>query len=361
MKTVFIRIFYKNIWIPLVLLILFAGIKSFSVLQVDASYKDIPLLDVMIAECADKSKDEIDAYLKNLAAHPDGSAGNELQQAKSAFLNSINNCDEINQMISFAKFGEGELPSRSLPPNYIRLLSFYAELKVPQIINQRPLERYFALQENNIVPILALCLAVIYWSIHYESEMYKYTRTVKRGAAYTKVYRNMLLGISILLLVSNELFDLWWSGMFSHSSLWKVSLQSYRVFRHSQMNCTIFDAFAWMWFSKFFGIWTMAIIGEWLAAAKKNLKDAAVPAFFFILALVFVGKGLASTPFTSVIQLGYVDWGNIFREAEILLPLSMSSFGLGVVLTILVPAICVESVGKATPLGRQNDAGRTVV
>jgi len=343
MKIAFDRIFRKNLLFMVLILALFVGIKFLGAVSVKDSFLQATLVDELIVQSVGKSDDELEAWLVSLDDAWGAYDENDLKRAKSVLMSSIGNCDTVNMLISFARTGEGKLPS-TLPKNYVDLLDFYAGLQEPQIINQQYLDNYFELQVDNLVPILALCLVIVYWNYHYESEMYRYTKTVKKGERYTKSYRRILLGTSLILVISNELLDLIFSGLLTHPSMWNASIQSYQGFANCKLDCDILRLFVLMWISKVSGVILMTMLGERIALSKKNLKDAAMTSVFVLMAFLFLGKALSATGLGSMVQMGYVDWREVIRLARYFPRIGISSMEAGV--AVMVVAMVVGSVRK---------------
>ena len=99
----------------------------------------------------------------------------------------------------------------------------------------------------------------------------------------------------------------------------------------------IFYLFVLMWISKYFGIWLIVIIGEAIASMSKNLKEATLVSLFMMMAILFLGEYLEKTALYSVLQIGYLDWKKVIETSQILLPFSVSSFVVGVAITVLIP------------------------
>ena len=336
MKVAYERIFCKNRWVVILIIFTFVSLKVQSTKQVEQYYPSQRLLATLVDQCTGMDKDQLDDWLLVLTEEYAEKDVDEFKRAKSELMSSISNVEKVKRLISFAQEREGTLPT-ILPANYIQLLDFYAKLKMPRIINELPLERYFFLQSGNIVPIFALSFALIYWSMYYESDIYKYVKVTKNGRVYTKAYSRIVLGMAFSLLTVNELFDLFWSGMILKPSLFSASIQSYHVFADSQINGNIFYLFVLMWISKYFGIWLIVIIGEAIASMSKNLKEATLVSLFMMMAILFLGEYLEKTALYSVLQIGYLDWKKVIETSQILLPFSVSSFVVGVAITVLIP------------------------
>ena len=178
----------------------------------------------------------------------------------------------------------------------------------------------------------------VFWGVHYEAEIYKYTNTVKYGKRYIITCRMILWLISMTLLIANESIDLMVSDLAETEYLWTVTLQSHSYFRYSQINCTFGSMYALMCCSKVCSITLMCFVAEYLAKKLKTLKDTVLFGLSALIVLLFVEKGLQSTMYHGVVQLGCVDWLKIIGNTVILLPTKIPSVVLGVIVT--VGAVC---------------------
>ncbi len=329
MKIAFNRIFRKNLLFMVLILALFVWIKAQDVDSVRNSSVQAELVEELITQSEGMGDEELEVWLFALDDVWGAYNENDVESAIRALKSSISNRNKVNLLISFARTGGGKLPA-TLPKDYVDLMDFYAGLEAAEIINQQYLDDYFNLQTHNLVPVFVLCLVVVYWNYHYESEMYRYTKTVKKGERYTKSYRRILLGVSFILLIANELFDLTFSGLLTHPSIWSASMQSYGSFAYTQMDCDILSVFVFMWISKVLGVVLLTMLGERIASSKKNLKDAAMTSFFVLMAFLFLGKALSATGVSSMMQMGYVDWKEVIRSARFFPWIGISSMEAGV-------------------------------
>lgn len=326
------RIFCKNFFVLLAIIFVFLAGKLLSVKSAVAYDLDQKTLNNWAEQCVSYDDDAIRSFI-NQSAETLANADRAVKAAQSAFSSSFSNRLEIQKLISFARNGEGQLPY-TLPNNYMELLPFYQKLNTPIVINEIPYDIYFQLQSTNIVPVLVLVIGSVFWGIHYEAEIYKFTSAVKYGRKYIRSFRLILWLCSMALLFSNEVIDLTVSGLLETGYLWEASLQSYSHFRYSQINCIFSAIYALMCCSKISSITLLCFFAEHLAKKSKTLKDTILFAFATLIVLLFLEKGLQYTPYHGIMQLGCVNWMRILENTVILLPTQLSSvvFGLAAIL-----------------------------
>lgn len=331
------RVFRKNLLIVLAIAALFTT-EKWLVIQKEAEYKqDLYRINEWIELCSGIPETQINAYISSLGSDVDEKDAqySAMKNSRNALYNSFRNQKYVLQLISFARNKEGQI-GNTLPANYLQLLDFYAELSEPELINEQPLDLYFSLQAYNIVPILVLLLNVIFWGKHYEEEIHKLTQTSYYGAKYDKSIRNILLLLSVTLFAGNELIDLTISGMLETGHLWTASLQSYSEMKFSQFDGTIGVVLALVWCSKLLNLLLLGTLTEQFARKKKNVKDTAVTAVLILLATVIFEKALEKTQYVSALQIGLVNYQTVINEAAILVPSSVSTFTVGIIILLTV-------------------------
>lgn len=325
------RILCKNIFVILAVVFAFLAGKLLSVNAAVIPDVDQEILNNWAEQCITFDDNAIRSFINQSAADI-ANADRSEKAAQAAFSSSFSNRLEIQKLISFAREGEGPLPY-TLPENYMDLLTFYKNLNTPRVINEIPYDLYFQLQSTNIVPVLVLVIGSVFWGVHYEAEIYKYTNTVKYGRKYIIAFRLILWTFSMALLIANEAIDLMVSDLAETGYLWTAPLQSYSHFQHSQINCAFGTIYALMCCSKVSSITLMCFIAEYLAKKMKTLKDTILFGFSALILLMFLEKGLQRTPYHGIQQLGCVDWLNIIGNTVILLPMRVPSVVLGVIVT----------------------------
>jgi len=343
MKIALDRIFRKKILLWIIIVTLFFAVKVGSALLVDKQYTEFQHLDTWITDCQGLDDNALKDYVADLASEigADKQRQREESHDLSALIKSYENRLFIQNLVNFAQKGEGVL-SAKIPHNFEKLLDFYKTLDTPSIINEQPLDRFFGMQQVNIIPLVVLLLTAFFWGEFYESGIYKLTASMKEGNRYTIATHILLAGASLLLLLINELTDLWYSGVFRYPYIWDCPVQSYHHFRYAQMNATLGTALLLSFLSKFFGTLVLCHCGILIARWKQTVKDSVVYAVVLIVLLFFVGKALENTDLRSVQQLGIVDWQSILRSTTIILPLRVNSLtlGLGIVIVLLVLLDC---------------------
>lgn len=337
MKIALDRIFRKKILLWIIIVTLFLAVKVGSALLVDSQNPEFQHLDTWIADCQGLDDNALENYVTKLASKI--SADKQKQRTEgqdfSALIESYENRLFIQNLVNFAQKGEGVL-SAKIPHNFEKLLDFYKTLDTPSIINEQPLNRFFGMQRVNIIPLVVLLLAAFFWGEFYESGIYKLTSSMKEGNRYTISTHILLVGTSLLLLLINELTDLWYSGVFRYPYLWDCPVQSYHNFRYVQMNTTLGTALLLSFISKFFGTLVLCHCGLLIARWKQTVKDSVVYSVVLIVQIFFVGKALENTDLRSIVQLGIVDWQSILRSTTIILPLQVNSLVLGFVIVIVL-------------------------
>lgn len=319
------RVFRKKILLWSLIVTLFLAVKVGSAFLVDKQYPPCQYLDAWIADCQGLD----DTALKGYVADLTGTISTDKQREEThALIESYENRLFVQNLVRFAQKGEGVLTA-NIPHNFEKLLDFYKTLDTPNLINEQPLDRFFGMQRINIIPLVVLLLTAFFWGEFYESGIYKLTACTKEGNRYAIATHILLIGISLLLMLINELTDLWYSGMLRYPYIWDCPVQSYHNFRYVQMKTTLGTALRLSFLSKFFGTLVLCHCGMQIARWKQTVKDSVVYAVVLIVVFFFVGKALENTDMRSLVQLGIVDWQSILRSTTILLPLRVNSLVLG--------------------------------
>ncbi len=237
--------------------------------------------------------------------------------------------------IDFAQNKEGILPGAQ-PSHYLELLDFYGDLERPSLLDGRLLERYFALQELNLPVLAAAALAAVYWGRHYELDLYKYTRTTKKGGSYQRTVRLVIFTVSYGILFVNEGLDFLLSGLAGSPQLLKASAQSWEQFAFTQDNATVLECLAVIFIGKLATVFLVCLCVELLARRKKNRKDTIINVVCVLLALFFICQALKTTPYVSLFQIGIVNWQDIIEGSVKLLPLKLSTLRAGCLISCAV-------------------------
>lgn len=340
MKAALRRIFWKNLLLLLAVVVAFVGFKYLTVKNAELLKRDCLYLDSWAVQCADKTDDELTVFVDTLAQKLDSDKAfrERAEWDTQKLLSSYTNRKETQRLISFAQTGEGVLPA-GLPPNYLKLLDFYQQLDSPAVINTQPLDLYFAYQSENVVPVLVLILGAILWGVHFETEIYKYALTTKSGKTYSRTLAVTLILMGMLLFCSNELFDLWRSGLLEHSYIWESPVQSYSYFSNVQMNTSIGTVLLLVLCSKLLGLFILSHAAWLIARWKKSVKSTVIWVFLLLIILLFLGKAIENTQCYPLVQIGMVDWKQLIISTTILLPTGVAALPAGLVLTAVVEII----------------------
>ena len=334
------RIFRKKLLLWICLLFLFGALKIFSAFLANEYYPQYNHIDIWLKDCRTVSEEELDGYVSQLAQQVNSDEQHLKVVGRDfyAFLESYENRVFVQNLINFAKNGEGALGT-GIPDNFGNLQDFYRELDAPAVINEQPLDQYFFLQSISIVPIIVLLLCAIIWGEHFEQGIYRVTESTPNGETYYKTYNVVLLSLGLCFLIFNELFDLWQSGLLENEYIWKSPVQSYGCFRYVQLHCSIGVIWAISFTSKLIGVFTLCLVGLLIAKWKKSVKDSVVWIMLLLIAFLFLGKALENTGIYSVMQLGIINWQDLIRNATILLPLPLNTLVLGLIITFLITAM----------------------
>lgn len=334
---------------PLLLTVIavFLGLKYLTVRNAEMWASDYLYLDGWASACSGLSEEDTEAYVESLTQQISNDTGllKRAERDTAKFLNSYYNRKVVQMLIAFARTGEGQLPP-GVPDNFLNVLSFYRELDAPNIINEQPLDLYFSYQAENIVPVLVLILGAIFWGMHFESEIYKCTETAKAGKNYSSTVSIILTVLSLLLLVANEWFDLWRSGLLDRAYIWSSPIQSYNKFSIVQMRCSIGAVFIMCTCSKLLGALILNHATWLIAKYHKNLKTTLVWSILLLITLLFFGKAVENTGIYPMLQIGIVDWQDLIAKNQILLPLNISPLPLGLSITVVteftLACICLK-------------------
>lgn len=347
MKAALHRIFWKNLMLLLILALVFVGFKCITVKNSELLRKDYEYLDIWALECMSMTDDDLTSYINTLVQRLDDDKTFRMtaEWDVQEILISFGNRKDMQRLISFAHTGEGVLPT-GLPPNYLKLQDFYKHLEVPSIINEQPLDLYFSYQRESVVPILVLILGAVFWGTHFETEIYKYTRTTSTGKHYSRTMTVTLMLIGVLFFCANELFDLWRSGLLERRYIWKSSIQSYSPFSNTQINANIGTVLCMAMLSKLLGVHILSRIVCLIARYKKSVKTTSVWAFLLLIALLFLGKAIENTQIYPLLQIGIIDWKQLITNTTILLPLNVAALPIGLVLTVAIELglLCRHSI-----------------
>ena len=342
MNTALRRIFGKKILLWVMIVVFFLSVKIGSAIFADIQYPEFLYLDKWVSDCRTLGDSALEDYVAKLTSEvtADEQTRRTTGQDLSEFLESYENRLYIQNLVHFAQHGEGALPAR-IPDHFEDLLDFYQTVDAPSIINEQPLDRFFGMQKVSMIPLAVLLLATFFWGEFYESGTYKLTASMAEGHRYTVATHILLVMISLLLLLVNELTDLWYSGVFRHPYIWDCPVQSYHNFRHTQMNMTLGTALYLSFLSKFLGTLVLCHLGIFIARWKQTVKDSVVYGVVLLLILFFLSKALENTGLRSVQQLGIVDWQNILRSTTIILSLQANTLTLGFGAVILLAIILI--------------------
>lgn len=341
MKAALYRIFKKNLLIILALLLLLAGYKYLTARDALRQNGRPEFLDDWLRDCAELDDSQLEDYIYSLNI-PDPKKEPELHNrvmnSYNALSRTVQNRQTWQKLIAFAQTKEGVLPVAVMPIHFMQMLDYYGQLEAPALINEQPLDLYYDLQANDIVPVLVLLLISIFWGMHYEAEISKYTKTTRHGRLYDCTLRRTLILLSLGLLAANEVFDLAFSGLLSHWELWSKSIQCYTSFRRTECQGTVATVLLLPIVSKVMNVLILCLAAEWLARWRQTLKDTVIAVFLLLLALLFLGRALP-LPYSTMLHMGVVRWSAILYSTEFLMPTTLSSLPVGTGITTLVGGI----------------------
>ncbi len=349
-------IFKKHWYIIAGMFLVFGLFKYFAVTKTQDLYTTIQFQPQWKQEMYDLNMEERKVYLENLmeALHQiandetaqqfqvnvDGIHSGNVESAISEYweLNAdYNNQQELYNLIQFAKKQEGILPI-VLPDNYLELLDFYADMEEPRLINEKPLNIYFYLQEINLIPLFAFFVMAVYFSIHYETQVYKYTLTTPQGKSYNKCLKWILITLFLGFLIFNEMFDLLYSGVLLDSDILQASVQSYSEFQDTQLHATIGACILYIFMAKIVGLLVIFQLTDIIALITKNTKDTMVGGAFLFLFLFLFTSMVETGNAVALIQIGIVNWKTLISNISVYMPIgcSYATIGFGITLAVAV-------------------------
>lgn len=349
MKTVLYHVFKKNLVLVLAAFLLLGVSKYMAVSKLEQPAYDEQLLDGWLEQVSVMDEEEAKAYFSALQAQITEENTDEngfvniedsVREALSSLDDAITNRTNVEWMIAFAENGVGMLP-RGIRNDYLELRDFYRQLSQPSLTDPTEVEHYLKLQKNSVVCILAVFLTAVFLGTHYEAEIYRYTSTTRNGRAYHSMLRCTLLSLSLLLLVCNELADLLCSGLLTSPEVLQASIQSCELFWLVPMNVTVGQTLWLMFLSKVCSVVFLYFATEKLAIWRKNLKDTLVSAVGLMAVLSFLASSLGSTWVGSYLQVMNNNWEDILAEMSRYPQLNVTSFTLGLVLTVILAAVSV--------------------
>ena len=331
MKPALKRIFLKNWVILLVVFALFGLYKYSAANRGPMTHK---YLDQWVARTAGASDETIEALAEEISTQmgEDEDYAEVVSEDFKEFTQSYGNRRTVSGWISFAKDGQGV---GSVPDDLERFPEFYAGLEQPWIMNEEYLDLYAELQELDVVSILVVLLSIVFWGMHYEMEIYRFTDTVRDGRAYAGTLRVVLLILSFLMLVINEITDLNRSGLLDYEFFWDAPVQSYSPMRNCGLNATMLEAFVLMWAGKIINTVLLCALSELVARRCKSVKDSTITMFILLLGLMFLGKSFYGSQWLSLIQMGAVEWIPLLQKAGLLWSGSFHTAALGLILLCL--------------------------
>lgn len=343
MKPALHRIFLKN-WV--ILLVVFALFGLFKYSAANRGPMTHKYLDQWVQQCAGASDETVEALAGEISAKmaEDENYAEAVSEDFKLFTKSYGNRRTVSGWIRFARDGQGV---GSVPNNLERFPEFYAALQQPWILNEAYLDLYAELQELDVVSILVVLLSIVFWGMHYEMEIYRFTDTVRDGRAYAGTLRTVLLVLSLVMLVINEITDLNRSGLLDHDLFWKTSVQSYTPMRNCGLNATMLEAFTLMWIGKVINTVLLCALSELVARRCKSVKDSTITMFILLLGLMFLGKAFYGSEWLPLIQMGAVEWIPLLQKAGLLWSASFHTAALGLILLCLIT--CVALLIQWTP------------
>ena len=332
MKPALKRIFLKNWAILLVVFALFGLYKYSAANRGPMTHK---YLDQWVEQCAGASDEEIEALAGEISEKmaEDENYAETVSEDFKEFTNSYGNRRTVSGWITFARDGQGT--GGSLPADIEQFRSFYASLEQPWIMNGEYLDLYAELQELDVVSILVVLLSIVFWGMHYEMEIYRFTDTVRDGRAYAGTLRVVLLVLSFAMLVINEFTDLNRSGLLHNDLFWNAPAQSHTAMRNCGLSTTMLGAFTLMWIGKAVNTMLLCAAAELVARRRKSVKDSTITMFVVLLGMMFLSKAFYGSDWFSLIQLGAVEWIPILQKAGLLWSGSFHTAALGLILLCL--------------------------
>jgi len=345
MRIALYRVFKKNALLLLTVMLLFCGWKWLGVHQ--SAQPGLKYLVSWSRQLQGADTQTLEKYFQDVAQQigEDPVLQQMAKQDLQKLNQSIRNVKTVDQLISFGKELAGPLPA-GLPRNYLELLPFYSQLDRPNVMDEGPLDCYFSLQKQSIVPILTLLLSAVFWGVHYEEQLHKYTRTVYKGRSYECRTEAILSVLCLILLGINELFDLLFSGLLRQPWILQSSVQSYSPFRYAQLDRSFGMLLLEIGLSKILGVLILSKGVRLLAQKCESLKKTLVGIFLLLLMLTVISTSLDGHIANALVQLGCVDWYSLVRDASIILPLGITAFPLGIGLLAFLYAVLVIAQHK---------------
>lgn len=319
----------KNGWLLILFLLLFCGAKYRSVQGVQNMHdRQLPSLQKWLEECTDMEAEERAIFIEELATTVYTGEIEDGGRSYTELYKTYRNAQTVENFIRFAREGKGESLA-SMPVNYLDILDFYKELTPPTMIDEGPLRVYWSLQNNSIVFILVIFLCAVFFGQYYETGLYQYAAVTAEGRSYRKTFQSVLLGICLLFLIGNELFDGLYSGILTDSRIWQASLQSYSAFYGAEINVSIGTCFLLLCISKVAGTVMLYQLACLIAGWKKNVKDTLIACVFVVLLLFFAGQS-----FGTYVQVGCVNWETVIKGTLRQPGALLSSLSIGILLTV---------------------------
>ena len=348
MKAALNRIFKKNLLILLALLAVLAGTKYSTIQARSSNFQRTQFFDEWSRAVAGMNDEEVDAFIDDLyiklEEEEDRAYLSQLENDLHAFTSAITHQRDSRMLISFAQKLEGKLPIDSTPVNYVELLDYYAALDDPGLLPNDPVEMYFRLQDDSVVPVVVLFLSAVIWGVHYESEIYRYTGTTLHGRRYSSTTRAALLLIAVGVVLFNDLFDLWYSGILQSPDIWGINPMNHSRFGNYQMDLGLGGLLAVLLASKVLGALILCHVAECIARWKKNLKDTMIYSVMVLIALLLLGRIVKGNEWMPLLQIGMVNWYSMVAKIQIILPLGITALPLGLALNVLLEGTMVGLV-----------------
>lgn len=347
MRIALYHIFKKNGIFLLSLLLCFIGIKIFTMYNISDSMKT-DALNIWISQCDGLDYKQISQYISTLGSDilTNEEVDRSIVNQYSKFNSSYRNYKNVNNLISFSKIKEGELPTK-LPPNYMEQLDFYQKLNPPKLINEESVSKYFKLQEFSVMPILVIILIAFFSGSYYETEMYKVSIASPNGKKFNKYMITIIVSICVCLLFINEFFDLCFSGLLIDRITMQASIQSYSLFANSQINLSMLKCLTYIFLCKILGLLVLTEIVYCFAKKHKNTKDTLITSLGFLLICFLIGKALSETPYSSLFQLGIVNWEAVVKNISISSFWDTNTMFLGTMLMAIISTFFYVFIAKS--------------
>lgn len=312
-----IKYVFKTNYVPIcIVLAVFIAVKMLTVSACLGDIKANKIPDEWLEKCNGLSVEQLEKYMFELKEEVYIENIDKIENY-IRFYEQYVNFTTVNQLINFARNGEGILPQQ-LPDNFVALDSFYEELATPDIIASEKISSYFELQKYSLVFFAIAILTTTVYGAYCESGVRKAVIVTERKRFFEGSLLGFVFAYSFCIFCANELVDICVSGVLADKVLLSATLQSYPKFCFSQSTLTFGEAWLMMMVVKICNLIILVECAILLVQKLKSAKNTATILISIMLIPGIINSFIKDEKWSSVLQWGLIDWENILKHTTII-------------------------------------------